>query len=291
MDGIPLAISYTWHEARTRGATRRQVGQDGVRLGQGRYLSRVADPTLVTRCRAWARLLPPDAAFGLQTAAQLLGGPLPEPSGPVQVVLRPRPVPPRRRGLQVHERVGLSSRDVVDVEGLAVTSGPQTFLDLAAVLPPQDLLAVGDGLARAGHLSADRLADRLARADGVRGVVRARDLGAKVRPEAASRPECELRYWLLSSDLPEPELQVPVLDRWGRAVVHADLGYPEWKLALEFEGRQHAEAAQFGRDVDRYSLMTADGWAVLRFAGRHLGGPTDVVDRTRRALLARGWRP
>ena len=291
MDRIPLATSYTWHEARTKGVTRRQVEQDGVRLGQGLYLSRVADPTLVTRCRAWARLLPADAAFGLQTAAQLLGAPLADPRRPVQVVLRPRPVPPRRRGLEVHERVGLSSRDVVDVEGLAVTSGPQTFLDLAPVLPPQEVLAVGDGLARAGHLSAVGLADRLARADGVRGVVRARDLGAKVRPEAASRPESVLRYWLLASDLPEPELQVPVLDRWGRAVVHADLGYPEWKLALEFEGRQHAEAAQFGRDVDRYSLMTADGWAVLRFAGRHLGGPTDVVDRTRRALLARGWRP
>ena len=74
-------------------------------------------------------------------------------------------------------------------------------------------------------------------------------------------------------------------------VGHADLGYPRWKVALEYEGRQHAGAEQFGRDVDRYSLMAADGWLTLRFAARHLNGPVVVVDRTRRALLSRGWRP
>jgi very-short-patch-repair endonuclease len=74
-------------------------------------------------------------------------------------------------------------------------------------------------------------------------------------------------------------------------VVHADLGYEEWKIALEYEGRQHADRDQFGRDIDRYSLMAADGWLVLRFTNRHITGPTTVVDRTRRALISRGWRP
>ena len=61
-------------------------------------------------------------------------------------------------------------------------------------------------------------------------------------------------------------------------------------MALEYEGRQHADPDQFGRDVDRYSLMAADGWLVLRFAARHVEGPTAVVGRTRRALISRGWR-
>ncbi|HET6394223.1 MAG TPA: DUF559 domain-containing protein [Blastococcus sp.] len=73
--------------------------------------------------------------------------------------------------------------------------------------------------------------------------------------------------------------------------MHADLGYPRWKVAVEYEGRQHAERDQFGRDVGRYSLMAADGWLTLRFAARHLGGPHAVVGRTRRALESRGWRP
>jgi very-short-patch-repair endonuclease len=74
-------------------------------------------------------------------------------------------------------------------------------------------------------------------------------------------------------------------------VAHGDLGYPEWKVLLKYEGRQHAESDQFGRDIDRYSLMAADGWLTLRFAARHIGGPVAVVERTRRALVSRGWRP
>jgi hypothetical protein len=35
--------------------------------------------------------------------------------------------------------------------------------------------------------------------------------------------------------------------------------------------------------------MAADDWLVLRFAARH--GRYAVVDRTRRALVNRGWQP
>ena len=51
-------------------------------------------------------------------------------------------------------------------------------------------------------------------------------------------------------------------------------------MALEYEGRQHAESDQFGRDIDRYSLMAADGWLTLRFAAQHVSGP-EVVARPR----------
>ena len=133
--------------------------------------------------------------------------------------------------------------------------------------------------------------DRLARAARVRGVVRARACAPLLSPLAMSRPESLMRYWLVTSDLPDPQPQAPVRDRWGRVVAHGDLGYEEWRVLLEYEGRQHAEAEQFGRDIDRYSLMAADGWLVLRFAARHAESPTVVVDRTRRALTSRGWRP
>jgi hypothetical protein len=93
------------------------------------------------------------------------------------------------------------------------------------------------------------------------------------------------------SDLPTPPAQLPVCDAWGREVAHADLGYEKCRIALEYEGLQHADRDQFGRDIDRYSLMAADGWLVLRFAARHVRGPQVVVQRTRRTLLTRGWRP
>jgi hypothetical protein len=289
MDGIPLATTYTWTAARSAGVTRRQVVSDGLRLGRGLYLSRAVEPSLAARCAAWAHVLPADAAFGGVTAAVLLGAPLSEPRR-LHVVLTPRRVLPQYAGLAVHARL-LRPEDVVRDRGLRVTAGAQIFLDLAAVLPPSDLVAVGDALLRAGHLDDGRLTERLARADRVRGVVRARACAPLLSPLAQSRPESMLRYWLATSDLPAPEAQVPVGDRWGRVVAHGDLGYRRWKVLLEYEGRQHAGTEQFRRDVDRYSLMAADGWLVLRFAGQHLGAPHTVVERTRAALLSRGWRP
>jgi hypothetical protein len=234
-------------------------------------------------------VLPADAAFGLTTAGALLGAPLTAPPG-IHVVMTPRPVLPQRNGLDVHVRQ-LRVDDVIEVADLRITSGAQTFLDLAARLPSAELVAVGDALMRRKRLTTAQLDERLARADRVRGVIRARACAPLLSSQAMSRPESLMRFWLIEAGLPVPQIQIPVRDRWGRTVVHADLGYEEWKVALEYEGRQHADRKQFGSDIDRYSLMAADGWLTLRFAGRHLRGPGAVVDRTRRALLTRGWRP
>jgi hypothetical protein len=287
MDGIPLGPSYTWSEARRLGVTRGQIRTDGVELSRGLYLSSAVEPELRVRCQAWAQVLPVDAAFGFRTAAVLHGVSESEPTT-VHAVMRPRRVLPQRPGLTVHVRC-LQDEDVVQHAGLRVTSGAQTFLDLAALLPAADLLVLGDRLMRAGLMGQDDLARRLVRADRVRGVVRARRWAPHLTGDAASPRESLMRFWLLDSDLPEPSVQLPIVDRWGRQVARADLGYAEWKIALEYEGRQHAEHAQFARDVDRYSLMAADDWLVLRFTARH--GRYAVVVRTRRALVNRGWRP
>jgi hypothetical protein len=289
VEPLDLGSSWTWTDARRRGATRRQIAEGGEQLSRGLYPSRAEPSSLSVRCRAWTRLLPRDAAFGLETAASLLGVHT-DPPPEVQVVLRPRPVLPRRRGLVVAVR-DLRPEDVVEVGGLRVTSGAQTLLDLAPRTPPAELVAIGDALLRARRLCEASLAERLARGGRVRDIVRARECAALLDARATSRPESLLRYWLATSDLPAPEVQVPVLDRRGRVVAHADLGWARHRIAVEYEGRQHAEADQFGRDVDRYSLMAAGGWLVLRFAARHLGGPAVVVERSRAALVSRGWRP
>jgi hypothetical protein len=289
MDDVELGSDYTWQEARGRGARRRQIVADGLRVSRGLYLSSAVAPTLAERCGAWSRVLPAGAAFGLETAAELYA--LPTRRSPtVHAVVPAQKVLPQRRGLQMHVRQ-LEDEDVVDWKGLRITAGEQTYLDLAGRTSAAELVVIGDALLRRGLVSTERLARRLARADRIRGVVRARACAPMISALAMSRPESLMRYWLLSSDLPTPEAQLPVHDRWGREVAHADLGYARWRVALEYEGRQHAERDQFGRDIDRYSLMAADGWLTLRFAARHVNGPTILLDRTRRALVSRGWQP
>jgi hypothetical protein len=286
---MALPPSYSLAAARAAGLTRGQLRSGGyVRLAHDLVVRLDDAIDRVEKLQLIAGVLPEDAAFSHATAAAVFGAPIDAPRLH-HVSLTPRRVLPQRNELVVHQRL-LAAEDVVVHEGLRLTSGPQTFLDLAPVLPPGELVAVGDWLMRHGMLGAGALTARLVRADRVRGVVRARACAPLLSPLAMSRPESLVRYWLTMSRLPDPQLQVPVHDRWGHEVTHADLGYEEWKVALEYEGRQHAEGDQFDRDIDRYSLMAADGWLPLRFARRHLS-PSVVVDRTSRTLVSRGWRP
>ncbi|MBB3081947.1 DUF559 domain-containing protein [Geodermatophilus sabuli] len=287
---MTLPPTWTTAAARAAGISRATLRSTRfVRLSHDLYVQLDDAVHQHERLRLLADALPPDAAFSHATAAEVLDAPV-DPAPLPHVALTPRRVLPQRADLVVHTR-RLADDDVTVHRGLRVTSGAQAFLDLAGELWPWDLVAVGDALLRAGHVSTDRLDERLARAHRVRGVVRARECAPLLSSLAMSRPESLMRYWLVRSDLPDPQPQVPVRDRWGRVVAHGDLGYEHWKVLLEYEGRQHADREQFGRDVDRYSLMAADGWLVLRFAAGHVGGPRLVVDRTRRALTSRGWHP
>ncbi|CCH88758.1 conserved protein of unknown function [Modestobacter italicus] len=281
---------FTTATARSAGLSRSMLrGSSFVRLAHGLYVRLDDAIDVPERLAMLATVLPDDSAFSHHTAAALLDAHVDFPPR-AHVAVTPRRVLPQHAGVLVHAR-RLQPRDVVLRRGLRVTSGAQTFLDLAALLPPAELVAVGDALTRAGHLDDARLTERLSRAGRVRGVVRARACAPLLDARSASRPESLIRCWLVWSDLPDPEPQVPVHDRYGRIVAHGDLGYSRWKVLTEYEGAQHAERDQFGRDIDRYSLMAADGHLVLRFASPHLHGPETVVTRTRGALLSRGWRP
>jgi|tagenome__1003787_1003787.scaffolds.fasta_scaffold20957987_2 hypothetical protein len=286
---VSLPPHFTAASARAAGLSRATLRGPGfVRLAHNLTVRLDDAIDVCERLRPLAPLLPDDAAFSHATAAAVFDAPIDAPKRP-HVALTPRRVLPQHAGLVVHGR-RLDDEDVVVHRELRLTSGAQTFLDLAAGMPPWELVAIGDALLRAGHITRESLSGRLARAGRVRGVVRVRACAGLLSPLAMSRPESLMRYWIVNSDLPDPQPQVPVHDQWRRVVAHGDLGYPEWRVLLEYEGRQQAEPEQFGRDVDRYSLMAADGWLVLRFAGRHVLGPTAVVDRTRRALISRGWQ-
>ena len=171
-----LGPTYTWQDARDAGLTRAQRRDDGVRVSRGAYVSRAV--------------------------------PLSPHGWPLEVSVPPGTYRPRRRRLRVHVRA-LLAEDATGHRGLPVTSGPQTWLDLAAVLPPSELVAVGDALYRAGHLDESSLAGRLTRADGVRGVVRAREWAPLLSPLAMSRPESVVRCVLIQAGLPHPRPQAP----------------------------------------------------------------------------------
>jgi hypothetical protein len=108
---------------------------------------------------------------------------------------------------------------------------------------------------------------------------------------AQSPPESVLRVRLVLAGLPWPVPQRPVRLPSG-VVVHPDLPWPEYKVAVEYDGHWHADTDQLHRDRRRLNQLTAAGWLVLHVTSRRLnrdfGG---VLREVRSALVARGWRP
>lgn len=259
------------------------------RLSLGLTLRHVDPISVRDRCSAFLVALPSEVAYSHWTAAALLG--LPSRSAPVpHITLAPRRVLPQRRELVVHCRE-LPPGDVAMADGIPVTSGGRLFLDLAEYLTDPDLVVLGDAVLARGLSDPEVMAARVEAGRRRRGVVRARRVLPLLDGRAQSPPESLVRYYLADSRLPTPTPQIPVRNNRGLVVAHGDLGYEEWRIIIEYEGRQHSEAEQFERDIDRYSLMAADGWLVVRFAARHLRRPSVIVDRVGGALLSRGWRP
>lgn len=238
------------------------------------------------RLRALSSAAPEAAALSHDTAVRWLGLPADqrEADQPPHFTV-PLGVNLDRKELRVHV-ARLPDEDVCTVDGVHVTNGPRTFLDLAAARDRERLVVVGDAILARELATPETIADRLAAATGVRGIVVAREIAPKLDGLAQSAPESVIRLRLLDAGLPPPTLQfaIPV----GPYVVHADLAWPEAKTALEYEGRQHAETDQFGLDIDRYSALASLGWLVLRAGRRDLSNSEKLVARVARTLRRRG---
>ncbi|SPM30227.1 cullin%2C a subunit of E3 ubiquitin ligase, partial [Mycobacterium terramassiliense] len=122
-----------------------------------------------------------------------------------------------------------------------------------------------------------------------RGTRRLRQVLRLVDGGAASPKETWLRLLLIDAGLPMPTTQIPVVEGYS-ALAMLDMGWPEFGVAAEYDGDQHrSDRRQFVKDHWRMRKLAEIGWIVIRVIAEDR--PADVIDRVRRALLARGWRP
>ena len=122
---------------------------------------------------------------------------------------------PKRANVAGH-RLDLRTGDVVILDGVRVTSPERTFLDLAATLRLDDLVAAGDSLVsehgpefpspRTPLTSIEALNAMLLQHPGARNIRRAREALGLVRVGADSPPETHMRLAVVRGGLPEPEL-------------------------------------------------------------------------------------
>lgn len=175
---------------------------------------------------------------------------------------------------------------------MPLTSPGQTFHDLADDLDLVDVVVLGDSFVRLGLGGPSDLVAASSRLTGP-GTSAARRAGAYVRAGVDSAMETRLRLLLVLAGLPEPVVNLPLRDpETGRVRYRLDLAYPKWKIAIEYDGRQHAESTQQWRwDVQRREELEGDGWRlVLVLAADLYRSPGRTLDRVVDAISARGGR-
>jgi hypothetical protein len=172
-----------------------------------------------------------------------------------------------------------------------VTTAEDTFVDLARELGLVDLVVLGDSLVRRGRTTPEALA---AAAAGMRGrhAAFARRAAGLVRAGVDSPMESRLRMLLVLAGLPEPVVNHIEYDEWGRWVRRYDLSWPALRLAVEYDGRQHAQSQrQWERDVERREELDTEGWRIVVVLAKGVHRePERTLDRVVGALRARGER-
>lgn len=222
-----------------------------VRVGQGRYVLPGTDDSAALAFRLNGRLSLTNAAlrhgWEVKTVPEV-----------------PHVVFPRKRNLSADARrqvvVHRADLGPDDVSGIA-TSRELTLMQCLRSLPDDEALAIADSALRHGEDVTLRRVAGLARGAGsakVRRIARAADARAANPFESVTRAICLQVPGLRVT----PQLTLSTEHFWARP----DLVDHERRLVVECESWEwHGDRKGFLKDVRRYTLMTADGWTVLRF--------------------------
>jgi Protein of unknown function (DUF559) len=194
-------------------------------------------------------------------------------------------------GIAVHSETLLPG-EVVDVDGMPVTSPARTAFDLGRWTSSR-LRAVQrlDALANATDVKVNDVEAAMAEHRGARGMVRLRAALPLVDGGAESPQETRTRLVMIDAGLPTPQTQIRLCDEYGDFVARIDMGYEDLRVGVEYDGPQHwTDPKQRDRDIDRYSALLDLGWTIIRVSGellRHRQGT--FIARVVAAMHAAGW--
>ena len=322
---LPFSVT----EAERAGlATSRLFASDLHRPSRGLRVPKSGLPGLAALVRSHT-CLDPYTFASFVTAAQIIGIPLPpwaefrpDDGGPVTAVVEPVPWGkksgahfrepgrflhlsragggslPRRKGIAGH-LLKVRGGDVLEIDGLRLTSVARTWVDLGSVLPLNDLVVAGDaivsehartfGETRQAMVRLDDLRKFVAGANGIHGVRKAREALDRLRVGVDSPPETKLRLMLDDAGLPEFVPNCRVDDAMGKPV-WTDLGCVRFRTCLEYEGLHHLTPEQQALDAYRDQRIGDAGWRQVKINRIDIErGPEWVVSRVSQSLRKQGW--
>ncbi|MFC7673543.1 endonuclease domain-containing protein [Mycolicibacterium sp. GCM10028919] len=259
--------------------SRRGLAREHVAIYRDVYLHRDVELTALVRARAaW---LATGATLVGVSAAAVHGTKWLDGFAPAEIV---RPDRHAAAGLVVHSWA-LGADDVCVVGGVDVTTAARTAFDIGRTRDATQAIPILDALFNSRGLKHGDVSAVADAHPGVRGVASLRAMLPNVDGGAESPQETRLRLILVAAGLPRPETQI----RFPELHVRVDMGWREWKVAVEYDGVQHwADPRQRSWDIERIALLEAAGWVVVRVSADMMSRPGLIVARVRDKLRARG---
>jgi hypothetical protein len=296
--------SFTLDEQRSAGVAAQRAWRGDLRVAsRGVRVPWGIEQDFAHTCRLLSRLCPSSACC-LGTAGRLWRCPLP---WSVQTDLwvhlarfdgGNRPV---RKGVAGH-RLELLGADVTELDGIPVTSPARTWLDLAAILELEDLVVAADfficsqsrsfGPRKLALCSVADLQRQVEGRSGARGIRQAKRALGLARVGSDSAPETRLRLALGRLGLPEPKLGYVIADETGWELAWPDQAFPEFKVAVNYDGRHHLEPRQRESDIRRDESIAAIGLTSVTVTASQVRtwGFDGCAQRVLDALVRCGWR-
>lgn len=272
MSELPTSSPFTWQQARDGGLTRHRLAEQirsrsVRRVLHGVYADAATPDNVSSRVAALELVLTPASVVTGRTAAWLHGVDTfeyreLEVLPPIEVCVLPQANRVRRAGVRGRTR-DLSPTDVMQLQGVPVTTPLRTALDLGCDLRRSEALAALDGFLRGHAISRAQLSADVPRFHGRRGVIQLRELIGLADADAESPGESFTRLAIVDDGLPPPELQVWVCVE-GVPTYRLDLAYPRHRIAIEYDGRDfHDSPEQRARDEARRRWLREHGWTVI----------------------------
>lgn len=184
----------------------------------------------------------------------------------------------------------LNAGDRTMHRGVGVTTLERTAVDCAMSGDPLAGLIVADACLHNGASRATCLAmlDGMA---GRRGIRTARAVLSLADDGAESPRETWTRFILVRAGFPPPQTQVQVMTALGP--FWSDLGWPEWRLLVEYDGRGKYERGGSTSEVmvqerRRHDAIEEAGWRIVRVTKEDHRDSGTLVGRVARRIPGGG---
>jgi very-short-patch-repair endonuclease len=241
----------------------------------------VGHPVLTDKGRLWAALLAcgPGAVVSHRSAAALWCI-RQNNRVPVDVTV-PGRTRHKRKGIDVHLVRQLDPRDVTKIDGIPVTTLARTLLDLAEVVPMNQVKRAINEADYQRLIDLKAVNDVLSRSQGRRGRKPLTAVLTAVVPGERTRSDLEEAFLAFCEERNIPR---PKVNR-GRDGRELDMVWLEYDLIVELDGYQgHRTRRAFEEDRRRDAKHLTEGLRTIRVTDRWLANEPDDLERTIRQL-------